>query len=95
MKFSYGIAFFLPKKKWTKTLMRMKLLVMLMLVSVFQLSASVSGQNAEVSMKLQEVSLIEFFSEVKFQTGFEFLYNHDLVANKDKVSVEVEKENLK
>jgi len=95
MKINYGITCFSLKSRWTRTFMRMKLLVMLMLVSVFQLSANVSGQNAEVSMTLQDVSLVEFFSEVKNQTEYDFLYNHDLVMAKERVSVEVNQHNLK
>ncbi|MFA8434643.1 MAG: SusC/RagA family TonB-linked outer membrane protein [Marinifilaceae bacterium] len=73
----------------------MKLLAMLMLLCVFQLSANVKGQNAEVSMTLQDATLVEFFSAVKNQTEYDFLYNHQLVMSKEKVNVEVAHEKLK
>jgi TonB-linked SusC/RagA family outer membrane protein len=95
MKNYYGIAFFSPKRRWQKTVMRMKLLSMLMLVGVLQLSASVKGQNAELSMNMHDVSLVDFFAEIKSQTDYEFLYNHDLVMSKETVDVEVNQGDLR
>ncbi|WP_320018584.1 SusC/RagA family TonB-linked outer membrane protein [Labilibaculum manganireducens] len=73
----------------------MKLLTMFMLVGVFQLTASVKGQNAEVNMNMHNASLIEFFSEIKSQTDYEFLYNYDLVLSKEPISLEADQQDLK
>ncbi|WP_321281029.1 SusC/RagA family TonB-linked outer membrane protein [Marinifilum fragile] len=95
MKNSFGITSFFEKRRWKKTLMRMKLLTMLMLVGVLQLSANVKGQNAMVNMSMHNANLIEFFSEIADQTDYEFLYNYDLVLSKKTVSLEVNHEDLK
>jgi len=95
MKNSFGIASFLGKRRWKKTLMRMKLLTMLMLIGVLQLSANVRGQNALVNMNMHDANLIEFFSVIAEQTDYEFLYNHDLILSKETVSLEVNQEDLK
>ncbi|MDQ2178440.1 TonB-dependent receptor [Marinifilum sp. D714] len=95
MKNSFGITSFFEKRRWKKTLMRMKLLTMLMLVGVLQLSANVKGQNAMVNMSMHNANLIEFFSEIADQTDYEFLYNYDLVLSKESVNLEVNHEDLK
>ncbi|WP_164977490.1 SusC/RagA family TonB-linked outer membrane protein [Ancylomarina salipaludis] len=73
----------------------MKLLAMLMLVGILQLSARVKGQSAEVDINMNNANLVEFFSEIKNQTDYEFLYNHDLVLSKENVSIEVKEQDLK
>lgn len=75
--------------------MRMKLLVMLILISAMQLTASVRGQNAQVSLKLKDATLVDFFKEVKSQTQFDFLYNHAEIISKAKLNIDVKDENLK
>lgn len=95
MKINWKRIRFHNESGWKKPLMRMKLLMMLMLVSVFQLSASVKGQNAEVNMSLHDASLVEFFSEIRKQTDFEFLYNHDLVTAKENLNIKVDRQDLK
>ena len=95
MKNYLRITSFLPKGRWQKTVMRMKLLSMLMLMSVLQLTASVKGQVAEVNLSMHDANLVEFFSEIKSQTDYEFLYNHDLVMAKEVVNVKVDQEDLK
>ncbi|PKQ63264.1 hypothetical protein BZG01_16210 [Labilibaculum manganireducens] len=95
MKKSFGIPSFFEKNRWRKIVMRMKLLTMFMLVGVFQLTASVKGQNAEVNMNMHNASLIEFFSEIKSQTDYEFLYNYDLVLSKEPISLDANQQDLK
>ncbi|NOU59299.1 SusC/RagA family TonB-linked outer membrane protein [Marinifilum sp. JC070] len=95
MKNSFGIASFFGKRRWKKTLMRMKLLTMLMLVGVLQLSANVRGQNALVNMSMHDANLVEFFSEIADQTDYEFLYNHDLILSKETVSLDANQQDLK
>lgn len=95
MKNSFGIVTFFEKRRWKKTLMRMKLLTILMLVGVLQLTASVKGQNALVDVNMHNANLIEFFSEIADQTDYEFLYNHDLAISKKSVSFEADQQDLK
>jgi TonB-linked SusC/RagA family outer membrane protein len=95
MKNSYGFSYFLLESRWKKTLMRMKLLAVMMLIGVLQLSASVKGQVAEVNMSMQDANLVEFFTEIRNQTEYDFLYNHDLVMSKESVDVDVNAKDLK
>ena len=95
MKKSFGITSFFEKRRWRKAVMRMKLFTIFMLVGVFQLTASVKGQNALVNLNMHEASLVEFFSEIAHQTDYEFLYNHDLVSGKETVSLEADQQDLK
>ncbi|MCG8550697.1 MAG: carboxypeptidase-like regulatory domain-containing protein, partial [Desulfobacterales bacterium] len=95
MKNSYGFSYFLSESRWKKTLMRMKLLAVMMLIGVLQLSANVKGQVAEVNMNMQDANLVEFFTEIRNQTDYDFLYNHDLVMSKEAVDVEVNGQDLK
>lgn len=95
MKNYFGFTSFIPKRRWQKMVMRMKLLLMVMLMTVLQLTASVKGQVAEVNLSMENASLVDFFSEIKNQTDYEFLYNHDLVMAKESVSVDVNQEDLR
>lgn len=95
MKNSYGFSYFLSESRWKKTLMRMKLLAVMMLIGVLQLSANVKGQVAEVNMSMQDANLVEFFTEIRNQTEYDFLYNHDLVMSKESVDVDVNGKDLK
>lgn len=94
MKKSFGIISFFEKRRWRKTLMRMKLFTILMLVGILQLSAKVKGQNALVNVNIHNRNLVEFFSEIANQTDYEFLYNHDLVLGKEPVSIEAQQQDL-
>ncbi len=95
MKNYFRTVFFIPERRWQKTMMRMKLFAMLMLVGILQLSANVKGQKAEVDMNMHNASLVDFFSEIKKQTDYEFLYNHDLVMTKKSVNLDVNQQDLK
>lgn len=95
MRNYFGMTFYLPKRRLQKTLMRMKLLAMMMLVGVLQLSASVKGQNAEVNLNMYNSSLVDFFTEIQSQTDYEFFYNYDLVQSKESVNLEANQQDLK
>ncbi len=94
MEKSLKKAIFFKKKKWEKTFIQLKLLAVFLL-SVFHLSAKATTQNALVSVKIHQASLVDFFSAISSQTNYEFLYNHDLVSNKKPVSLKVKRKDLK
>ena len=75
------------KKKSTKgtiypflninSLRKMKLIVSLILLSLFQLSAIESyAQNAKINLSLKNVSLNEAIKLIENQTDFVFFYNN-------------------
>ena len=61
----------------------------------FSDSAEVYSQNGLVSLKMKDVSLVKVFNEITKQTGYDFLYNYDLVQNKGTVDVNAKMVDLK
>lgn len=50
---------------------------------------------ADYTLKMKDASLIEFFSEITKKTGYDFLYNYDVVQQKGNVSVNAKTVQLK
>ena len=73
-------------RKW---MLRMKLLFILLVCSLIQIQAAVYSQQTKVSVELKNVSLEKVFQELERQTDCSFLYNHQVVASKGKVSVQM------
>ncbi|MBI9059046.1 MAG: TonB-dependent receptor [Labilibaculum sp.] len=84
---------FLPGR-WRKILLIMKLTCLFMLLSVFQLTASVSAQNVRMDVDFEDASLSEVFREVRKLSGFNFLYNAEEINSKENVSVEMKNASL-
>ena len=70
-----------------KTLLIMKLIILLTVVAC--LHASAGGYAQKLTISKQDVSLEVIFKEIKKQTGYNFLYNYDWLQNTKKVTVEV------
>jgi len=75
------------RKKLYKPLLAMKITFMLLLVSVFQLSASVYSQNTRFDMKLANKTLIEVFEEIRNNSEFSFVYDLDDVESITDINV--------
>lgn len=73
-------------RKW---MLRMKLLFIFLVCSLIQTQAAVYSQQTKVSVELKNVSLERVFLELERQTDCSFLYNHQVVASKGKVSVQM------
>lgn len=73
---------------WQKMLFFMSRIAFFMLVGIMQVSASVFSQNKSFSIKMENVSLVEVLNEVTRQTGYDFLYNYDVVRTKGHVDVD-------
>lgn len=67
----------------------MKLLFIFLVCSLIQTQAAVYSQQTKVSVELKNVSLERVFLELEQQTDCSFLYNHQVVASKGKVSVQM------
>ncbi|WP_341216047.1 TonB-dependent receptor [uncultured Wocania sp.] len=73
----------------------MKLTVLFLIVSLFQLQANESyAQKARVSMDLNEVSLEKVLDEIESLTEFKFLYDYEHVNYKKIVSIKADNERL-
>ena len=58
-------------KEVKRLLLLMKITLIILFICIFQLQAVTSyGQNAELSMKMEEVSLSEIFNEIEEQSDF-------------------------
>ena len=68
---------------------------MLLVLGALSVSAEVYSQNGLVSLKMKDVSLVKVFNEITKQTGYDFLYNYDLVQNKGTVDVNAKMVDLK
>lgn len=76
-----------------KSLLAMKLLILLTVVSCLQVSATVYGQTVTLSVK--NTPLEKVFKEIKKQTGFSFVYTRDQLKNSLPVTCNVVKTALK
>ncbi len=94
------------KKKSTKgsiypflninSLRKMKLIVSLILLSLFQLSAMESyAQNAKINLSLKNVSLNEAINLIEDQTDFVFFYNNAEIDLTRKVNADISNGNIK
>lgn len=71
-----------------KALRIMKLTAFLILATCLQVAAS-DGFGQKVTLSEREVPVEKIFNEIKKQTGFNFLYTSNLLANAHKVTVQV------
>lgn len=85
-KWLYSIS---AKGIWTRKVVFINQLAFFMMLGILPLSAKVFSQNEVVSLQMKEVSLVEVLKEISRQTGYDFLYNHDLIGEKGPLSVGV------
>lgn len=78
-----------------KTILRMKLSVMILLLTILQSLAGVSySQTATVSMKLSNSSVKNVLLTIEEQTEYYFLYSSKMIDTGRKVSIDLEKANI-
>lgn len=78
------------KMSFRKMFFLMNQLAFFMLLGIMPLSAKVFSQNETISLQMKNASLTEVMNEITKMTGFDFLYNHDVLETKERVNVEVE-----
>ena len=84
------------EKIWLKKMFwRMNYLACFLLLGVLSVSAEVYSQEGMISLKMKDVSLVEVFNEITRKTGYDFLYNYDVVQHKGNVSVNAKTVQLK
>lgn len=72
----------------TKILMIMKIMVILFTAFCLQISAKGLGQQI-ITLDLKDASLIQLFSEIRKQTGYDFIYKDEVLKNSQKVNIKV------
>jgi TonB-linked SusC/RagA family outer membrane protein len=77
---------FRPRRKFTKTVLIMKLTAILILAACLQVSAKTYSQNVTLSFK--NTPLQKVFKEIKKQTGYNFLCTTELLDLAGRVNLE-------
>lgn len=73
----------------------MKISFILMMLAVLQVSATnLYSQKAQISLNLNNSSLIKVFNEIQQQSEFDLFYRHEQIPLDKKVSINCEKENI-
>jgi TonB-dependent starch-binding outer membrane protein SusC len=78
---------FIPLKKM---LLIVKLIIFLMILGLLQVSAESYSQTAKLRIKMNNVYIVEVFSEIERISQFRFFYDSDLVDLSQKVSIDAE-----
>ncbi|WP_461485468.1 STN domain-containing protein, partial [Pedobacter sp.] len=73
------------KQAIQKTLLIMKIVIVIVFVFSLHVSANTMGQT--VSLKKQDITLKEALRELRLQTGYYFIYNSKEVPDKEHISV--------
>lgn len=76
-----------------KNLLVMKLIVLLLTVICFQVSAKSYAQ--QVTLKAKNASLEKVFEDIYQQTGYQFVYTYDLLHNANRVTIDADRASLK
>ena len=78
------------------SLRKMKLIVLLAAIALFQLSATESyAQNTKITLSLKNSTLIEAIKQIEKQTDFVFFYNNAEVDLNKTVNIQINNGNIK
>jgi len=86
--------FHFKQRRWSKVVLKMKLIVLFCLLVCTQLSAKVFSQSQRLSIQMNELSLVQVFDEIERLTDVTFLYRVDEVSHIKNVSIEATDETL-
>jgi TonB-linked SusC/RagA family outer membrane protein len=76
-----------------KILLRMKIIIVLLAVTILQAKASIFAQKITLSVK--DASLTEVIAQIRKQTNVDILYNNVTVANLKPITLKVKNQDLK
>jgi TonB-linked SusC/RagA family outer membrane protein len=94
MKKNKPMGYFL-ERKWLKTLLKMKILAILIMALAYSATAKTYSQNQRVSIEVEQASILEVLNEIKEQTGLHFIYKKGLFDDFGTINIEVENEEVK
>ncbi len=89
---AYGNAFYIKRHLWAQTLLCMKLTALLLFVACLHVSAKTHSQKVTLSGK--NLSLEQILEMVKKQTGYDAVYNPDLLKTAKRISIHIKDTNL-
>lgn len=75
--------------------LKMKLTTFLLVVTLFNVSASNYAQNTKISLNLEDVTVKKVLAKIESSTDFKFLFNRRDIDLKSIVSIKVDKESVK
>ena len=87
MKKKFNRVFLLDKRETNEIYFNMRVSLYLILVTIFNLSASVHSQPAKISIKMDQVSLIDFFKEIQEKTDYDVFYENEQIPSNTEISV--------
>ncbi|WP_316788734.1 SusC/RagA family TonB-linked outer membrane protein [Pedobacter frigoris] len=88
-RFAYCKGLMLSKK----TIMRINLTCIILMLTLLQVSAS--GFAQKISLSEKNITLQQLFKEIKTQSGYDFLYETGELRNAKRVNIDVVNEDLK
>jgi len=88
------IQVFNHNKDLKKTWLIMRLSVFLLLISVFQVSATVYSQVTKLSISQENATITEIFEEIEKQSEFKFLYRKDHIDVNQQITVNMKKQRV-
>ena len=83
--------------KWgnvRKIWMTMRLIVILIFVSLMQVSASVYSQKTRLNIKVENATLQQVFKSIQDQSDFDFFYKNEQIPADTRVSIEFDNESI-
>lgn len=89
MKKNERVQRFVDKKSLPLILLKMKLTVLIICLSILTSLGSVYSQNSHLSLNLKKSSLKNVLTEIENQTKFSFLYKADLINHEQLVDLNV------
>ena len=77
----------MPKGYVHKILLIMRLTTVLLIATMMQVSAASYGQR--ITLNAKNVPLLEVFKEIRVQTGYDFMFERQLIAKGNRVNIRV------
>ncbi len=87
MKKNYESAGYYKKRSLFKLLIVMKFTLLLFLLTTVQVFGTAYSQGTKLSLNLQNATTVQIFDKIENQSNFKFLYNNDLLENKNHENV--------
>ncbi len=85
---------FYYNKDLKKICLIMKLSVFLLLISIFQVSATVYSQVTKLSISHENATIAELFEEIEQQSEFKFLYRKDHIDVDKQITINMKKQRV-
>ncbi len=83
-----------PRSGWQKLFLIMRLSLILLLVSMMQVTASVYSQNTKLSVEVKNQSIVDVLKSIEDQSDFHFFYKNEQIDVNRKVSVAIENKSV-